>query len=59
MQLSSIEKETHASLFLLPVCSDVSVDDEPPCPEDIDYFTDNGTEDEDDAIDLRPEVTNC
>ncbi|XP_055517525.1 cytosolic carboxypeptidase 1-like [Leucoraja erinacea] len=39
--------------------NDVSVDDEPPCPEDIDYFTDNGTEDEDDAIDLRPEVTNC
>ncbi|XP_051896233.1 LOW QUALITY PROTEIN: cytosolic carboxypeptidase 4 [Pristis pectinata] len=36
--------------------SDVSVDDEPPCPEEIDYYTDNCTEDDDDPIDLTTEV---
>uniref|UniRef100_UPI00398F85EE cytosolic carboxypeptidase 4 n=1 Tax=Pristiophorus japonicus TaxID=55135 RepID=UPI00398F85EE len=36
--------------------SDVSVDDEPPCPEEIDYYTDNCTEEDDDPIDLATEL---
>ncbi|XP_067827511.1 cytosolic carboxypeptidase 4 [Heptranchias perlo] len=36
--------------------SDVSVDDEPPCPEEIDYSTDSCTEEDDDPIDLAAEL---
>ncbi|XP_072326681.1 cytosolic carboxypeptidase 4 [Scyliorhinus torazame] len=36
--------------------SDVSVDDEPPCPEEIDYYTDNCAEEDDDHIDLVTEL---
>ncbi|XP_067873731.1 cytosolic carboxypeptidase 4 [Heterodontus francisci] len=36
--------------------SDASVDDEPPCPEEIDYYTDNCTEEDDDSIDLSTEL---
>ncbi|XP_078386099.1 cytosolic carboxypeptidase 4 [Cetorhinus maximus] len=35
--------------------NDMSVDDEPPCPEEIDYYTDNCTEEDDDPIDLATE----
>ncbi|XP_060708839.1 cytosolic carboxypeptidase 4 [Hemiscyllium ocellatum] len=37
--------------------SDGSVDDEPPCPEEIDYDTDNCTEEDDDSIDLATELS--
>ncbi|XP_048419122.2 cytosolic carboxypeptidase 4 isoform X1 [Stegostoma tigrinum] len=36
--------------------SDGSVDDEPPCPEEIDYDTDSCTEEDDDSIDLAAEL---
>ncbi|XP_078097457.1 cytosolic carboxypeptidase 4 isoform X2 [Mustelus asterias] len=36
--------------------SDAFVDDEPPCPEEIDYYTDNCTEEDDDPIDLATEL---
>ncbi|XP_069768186.1 cytosolic carboxypeptidase 4 isoform X3 [Narcine bancroftii] len=36
--------------------SNVCEDDEPPCPEEIDYYTDNCSEEEDDPIDLTTEA---
>ncbi|XP_072134241.1 cytosolic carboxypeptidase 4 isoform X1 [Mobula birostris] len=36
--------------------SDVVIDDEPPCPEEIDYYSDYCIEDDDDPIDLTAEV---